>query len=892
MRDGFAGRDVAGVLAATEGSKDAVLDTVAAIDLANGRGLMLFLTKKRGPAHELLMRVGEAAQGIGWLDRAASAFSRAGTSAYQAGNFLQAGAAWERRLAIERMLADPVAVAKALNNLGIVAEATGDLPRAYELYAESLDLERKRGNEPGIARTLTNIGLVHEGRDEFGAALGCYEEALRIERKIGRKIGVARLLNNTGNVHHSLGNLSAALRYYDECATVARANRLTDLIGGTLGNIGLIRRELGDYPGAIRCFEDALALERQRRNAEGVAMGLLNLGNTASFMGDSDGALRYLREALDISRQTGDRIGEVAALRSISTVQGSAGEPENALATAREALVLQKTLHRPSTEASILGSIGSLQNALGKYKQAVKTQQAALKIQRRYPRPEQLARILVSLGDAWASTGDLAKAGLAFEEALAITAGGAQPEVRSAALSASARLALVRDHPTEAVLLAREGAGLVGELARGLAEGEGAGVREEHSGSYAIGTLASLRSDQIDDLLWFLEVGRANSLRDSLGSRSALEAAVLDPELCKLLNGARHRERKTVRELQRASQNGDLKLARVAREAWRRARTEVEQANARVERKHKRAAAVTRSRPDSLKEIQARLGKTEALVLYGLTSQEAVALVIRPKDRYMVALAPSKEVEAATAALLDHERHIDPSQVAELRKLLVEPLDLDPKVSRVLVSPTGRLGYVPFSLLLPERVEVTFVPSGTTYGLLATIETGTGTGILGIGDPDYGAAAGTAGGGPRHGQFGKLQALPGTRKEVEAVATRKVLGKQATESALALEIGRKKRWRSVHLACHGFADPERPLQSALALTPDAENDGFLTALEIFRMRIPADLVVLSACQTGKGRIYKTDGILGLTRAFMYAWAPRVICSLLDVDDDATRFLML
>lgn len=79
--------------------------------------------------------------------------------------------------------------------------------------------------------------------------------------------------------------------------------------------------------------------------------------------------------------------------------------------------------------------------------------------------------------------------------------------------------------------------------------------------------------------------------------------------------------------------------------------------------------------------------------------------------------------------------------------------------------------------------------------------------------------------------------------------------------------------------------------SSLALSADAENDGFLTAIEIFRSKIPADLVVLSACESGKGRIFLTEGIVGLTRAFMFAGAPRVICSLWNVDDEATRALM-
>lgn len=79
--------------------------------------------------------------------------------------------------------------------------------------------------------------------------------------------------------------------------------------------------------------------------------------------------------------------------------------------------------------------------------------------------------------------------------------------------------------------------------------------------------------------------------------------------------------------------------------------------------------------------------------------------------------------------------------------------------------------------------------------------------------------------------------------------------------------------------------------SALAVTADENDDGMLTYLEVFRMKVSTDLVVLSACETAKGKIYKTEGIVGLTRAFMYAGAPRVLCSLWKVDDEATHALM-
>jgi len=165
--------------------------------------------------------------------------------------------------------------------------------------------------------------------------------------------------------------------------------------------------------------------------------------------------------------------------------------------------------------------------------------------------------------------------------------------------------------------------------------------------------------------------------------------------------------------------------------------------------------------------------------------------------------------------------------------------------------------------------------------------------VLGLGDPDYETN-------PdvhaldlyRSRRGGSLTGLPATRAEIDAIADVKLLGADASEVGLEAALRLRKRWRAVHFACHGRANAATPMLSYLALSADSGHDGFLTCLDVFRMSIPADLVVLSACETGKGRIYRTEGIVGLARAFMFAGAPRVLCSLWKVDDQATKALMI
>jgi len=132
-----------------------------------------------------------------------------------------------------------------------------------------------------------------------------------------------------------------------------------------------------------------------------------------------------------------------------------------------------------------------------------------------------------------------------------------------------------------------------------------------------------------------------------------------------------------------------------------------------------------------------------------------------------------------------------------------------------------------------------------------------------------------------------LRPLPETRAEAKAVGDTVLLGGDATATAFRSAIGKRPRWRAVHLACHGFVDVDRPQFSSLSLA-----GGFLPVADVFRARIPADLVVLSTCQTGVGRIYRGEGMIGFTRAFMQAGAPRIIVSLWKVDDEATKALMV
>ncbi len=340
---------------------------------------------------------------------------------------------------------------------------------------------------------------------------------------------------------------------------------------------------------------------------------------------------------------------------------------------------------------------------------------------------------------------------------------------------------------------------------------------------------------------------------------------------------------------------GDRLLYKIAlQNLWRNfeeAHGKVLEVVSKIQRFAKAAADVRYPKAAALKDIQKSLAKNEALVEYALLSDEAVALVVTVGNARIVPLGETKDIETACTALKAEDKSSDPSAaISVLRKQVVAPLGLDKGSKRLLVSPHGLLASVPFALLVPDR-EVVMVPSGTTYGVLLDERRKRGEQVLALGDPDYGVKA------DRHAlsvmrSGARLMPLPGTRAEAKAVGDVHLLGADASETEFRRVASSGKRWRAVHLACHGLIRTDQPQLSSLALTPSAKDDGFLTVLEVFRMKIAADLVVLSACETGKGRVYRAEGIVGFTRAFMMAGAPRVIVSLWKVDDAATKALMV
>jgi CHAT domain-containing protein len=334
---------------------------------------------------------------------------------------------------------------------------------------------------------------------------------------------------------------------------------------------------------------------------------------------------------------------------------------------------------------------------------------------------------------------------------------------------------------------------------------------------------------------------------------------------------------------------------------------------------------------DHLQKQMARDQMT--LAEFSLGEERSFVWFFTPKDFFFETLPGRKEIEKAVISYLallaaaPNHLHLErgltklKARGEELFSTLFGSLaaQIEPG-RRLIVVPDGLLHYLPFETLirngryLVEDHDISYNSSANMLGLWqdsgSRVESGDKMELLAVGDPLFEPGAKAAGGNGLRTRSSKpaqkmaaargvrLPPLPRTRDEIQYIANlfpadrRKIfLGRHSTEEAIKRES--LERYRRLHFATHSRINEKSPLLSAVALAPgdDAEEDGFLEVSEISRLNLDCDLVVVSACQTGRGQLLSAEGIVGLSRAFLFAGARSVVVSLWNVTDASTSRLM-
>lgn len=704
---------------------------------------------------------------------------------------------------------------------------------------QALPLAQALGDPSSSAYTLTNIGLVYWSLGEEQKALEYYNQALPLVQKLDDGQSMANTLNSIGAVYKDLDEYQKALEYYNQALALShkagdRASEAT-----MLNNIGKVYSLLDDKQKALEYYERALELRHQVGERAGEGITSANIGDIYAQLGQKEKALQYYDRALPLARAVGNRTTEASALHGIAVVERDKGDFKKALSQIEDTIEIVEDLRTKVASQELRSSyFASVQNYYEFY-----------------------IDLLMQLDKQFPSQGYDAKA---------------------LQVSERARARSLLDILTEAKADIRQGADPQ------LLEKE------------------RILQQQLND-----KESRRMQLLNTKNSET--QVAELQKEIDALL-------------------------------------TQYQEVKALIRTKSPRYAALTQPQPLSLSEIQQQVLDDNTLLLeYSLGKQRSYLWAVTKTGITSYELPPRREIQAAakqfrelvTDPLLSQDSVEVAKQAAQLSQLVLAPVAAQLGQKRLIIVADGALQYVPFAAITKPKIstnenrsikefstqnfseyvpliaqhEIVNLPSASSLAILRRELKGRAKApkmVAMLADPVFdsnderiaGEKQQTGTQTEEQRSAGIIGAnwlrLPFTRTEAEAIEA--LVPPAERQQAFGFDADRAAAtspnladFRIVHFATHGILNPSRPQLSGLVLSLVDKNgtpqDGFLRLHDIFNLKLSADLVVLSACKTGAGKIIRGEGLVGLTRGFMYAGAERVVASLWSVNDPATAELM-
>jgi CHAT domain-containing protein/Tfp pilus assembly protein PilF len=867
-----------------------ILNAISALSINQGRyqeALEIY-----GPGPEAIKDPWEEAQKFHNLGAAYRGMNRM----QQATDFLN------KALELRKSLKDRAGEADTLLYLGYVSHALKDVAAAEQCYRQSMELWRAAKNPRGIALALTALGHLYNISGERQRALESYDQSQQIFQTIGDLSGQYTVLVGIAYMYAGLGERKEALDYYFRALDLSQRSGDMEGESSILNYISAIYIDLGDFKNALQYSQKSVQVNRAMQSPLGESYALGNLGKALDALGKQDEAVESYQRALGLSREGGDRFLVGLLLNALGQLHYRSGRPQIALNYYNQALSLQQKVNDSVRMPLTLFNLARAERDLGNLDSAIQYAGQGLKIteslrgkvasselrgsylasvhqqyefmidslmqgQRQHPSEQSDALALKTSEEARARSllDSLIEAQIDIRQ-------GADPALlereRSLQKSLNAEAGrqmqlLSRKHSIEEETALAEEINAITEKYE-----EVQSLIKSTSPHYAALTqprplgLGEIQQSILDDDTLLLEY--------SLGEERSYLWAVT-PETFQSFELPRRSEIESrahrVRELLLARQN---RVGETAAEYQKR----IKEADAEYQ---KEAASLSRMLlgpvSDQLKS-QRLLVVTEGALQYlpfGALPQPDPPVGVNPES-------PPSEIPL----LADHEIvHLPSASVMAVLRQETSHRPVPPKTLAVLADPVfeaddPRLG----EKASPAKPASTSILSSHT-----------------VSDTDLRRAVREIG---FSGQGLAIPRLPATREEANSILALvpkgsglKLFDFNANRAvAMGPELG---RYRIVHFATHGFLDGEHPELSGLVLSLFNERgqpqEGYLRLHDIYNLKLPVDLVVLSACNSALGKEVRGEGLVGIVRGFMYAGAARVVASLWKVEDEATAALM-
>jgi CHAT domain-containing protein/Tfp pilus assembly protein PilF len=799
-------------------------------------------------------------------------------------------------------------------------------------------LAPKKNEDEAFYKNIGNLGMAYAARQQRSQAIQHYQQALELARTVVDKRQQLFYLYEIGDLRIGFAENREALRPLEEAVTISREMKDPFYESWALLKLSEVYYRLSDRPAAVDHYKKASDLHQRNKDERGICYALKIQGDQADMIGETDTAIDFYKQALARARALKNQADSDQyqgwILSALGLMYARKKEYPTALGYFNNAYETATAAGDDPRVEETLGRLGSTYLWTGRLAEARSYLGRALDWAQRTEQNEQAGFWLNRLGDVYLQLAHWQKANASYHQALSLGRHLGYARITREALKGLGATAEARGHFQEALGFYGQAIGVIeAERDQLLLEQEKTGFLEDKLDVYerVVNVLLDLHDRERDpkylaQAFHYSERAKAQGFLQSLPQGQLLKYLKKTSEAYKDWNAGYEKEQNEIYQ-QLLDERAQLE-AMIDRK---------EDAPKIKDRKNK-IAALERERLDKSETAQLRflnmmreripgladlykpkildvsgvqrvLGEQEVLIEYHMQQGSTVAFIIGKKRIERVRMPFGRDQREELMKIIrqvnrtaggDPETEADPfGKLRTLYEQVFAPVApyLEPSSELIMVR-DDVLNYLPFGLLVPEpggdrprflieQYPISYVDSASLLDAALGTERQprgrAGLDLLALGHPDFG---------------GTLPPLPHTEGEVEKIRAhfkRAVVRTRsaATEAAFKSEAGRA---RLLHLATHGALDAETVWHSKieLALAPAIDQqgeDGHLYTYEIFNLDLVADLVVLSACQSGLGKLRPGEGLVGMSRAFLYAGAPSLVATLWSIPDRATAELM-
>jgi CHAT domain-containing protein len=805
------------------------------------------------------------------------------------GDYKQAEPLFLESLALSRQTGDRGAEAITLSGLGMVYDYLGREQQALETLNQALAIQRALKDQHGEAITLDDLGTVYEGIGQPQKALEAGDQAVSLLKQFGDEPEEAMALGSMGSTYHRLGIYDRAGEYFQQALTIQQRIQDPDSQMRNLNNLAVLAEEQHDETTAVAYYTRSLDLARKlgNRSMEAYLLATIAMSESGDTPTSKQAALSRARiqSALEIARSAGDVNSQALATYNIGFLIGHSGNPVQALPYLRQAIPMWKTTGNIAFEKAAQSQIAREELKLGRLEAALADIDKAIQL-------DESQRSQVKNDSFRASYFSTANSDYALKIDILMALHQREPadgyDAKALATSEQARARSLLDLLSQSHTVIQQGADPV-LLAQARAAENTLNAKEAERARIVTTGSSSEKQAALQRIDGEIEVAVSDyaGLQDKIRIQSPayfnltqpltlsqIQKQVLDPGTI-LLEYSLGEQRSFLFVVDQKSLTtyvlpGRTQIERSARDFYELV-SKNNQDREELERTGNALSAML------LSPVATQLGNARLIIVGDGKLQEFVPFAALP--------IPGTAGHPAQPLIAEHEILTEPSAsaVAVLRQGLVGRAD-PPGTVAVFADPV-------FQASDPRLVSLSIAASPTSSNPEVSSAKAADPPLAIVQDAARGAGIDSAQGIPR---------LPHTRDEARSILALTVpaqsfeaIGFDATKAAASNPA--LANYRIVHFATHGFLDAGNPDLSGLVLSLfDSKGqaiDGFLRLNDIFALKLPVDLVVLSACESGQGTLVTGEGLMGLTRGFFHAGAASLAVTLWSVDDAATAELM-